>query len=713
MDFRRGIVFFLGVFAFICSAQEKPQDDLTIQVNVNLIQIDVTVVDKARKHVPGLTENDFEVFRDGKRQPIKKVLYVSRPPLETTGTAGTGSGTVAGSLVTPQAGAIRAKDVRRTIAIYIDDLSMRAESVYYMRDALRKFVNEQIRAGDIVAIYRSSGGLGLFQQFTTDKRAILAGIEGVRYRSINGVDSLASIQSNPLEDDPDPTIAQMAIEQRQREEINNRTRQDMLTANVLSNAAFVVQGLRELPGRKSMVVFSESMQLNDIPQQMTIQGANAQIPGAQGGSRERSVQAMRSLIDIANRSGVTFYTIDPRGLQVLGFTAMDTPSGNTRRMLGQQMQRETDFQMSQGGMAELASATGGLFFRNTNDLGRALEEAANDLDGYYLIAFQPDAETFVKSKQGGARMHKLEIKVRKPGLKVRYRQNFAGVTDAERMPQNTNPLVSAMISPFRSLEVPIKLTPLYFESDEGPVIRALFFLDTKGLQFSEEPAAADDKEQTPWKKAVFDEMLMLYDQSGKLVDKVVQTQTIRLRKNGYENTMKNGLAQVVDLPVKQPGPYQLRAAILDQATKLTGSSAQFVVIPDVKNKQLAMSDVTIATEAFAKAQATEGTPALRVMRPGEALVYGAYVYNAKGASPSLDVQVILSREGKTVFTGKKTPFRSEGHIEGQPLALTGTLKLGTGLQAGEYVLQVAVRDNLAPKKHQYLVQAADFEVRPK
>ena len=305
------------------------------------------------------------------------------------------------------------------------------------------------------------------------------------------------------------------------------------------------------------------------------------------------------------------------------------------------------------------------------------------------------------------------VKVRKPGLKIRYRKNFAGVTDEQLLPANTHPLVSAMSSPFRSVEVPIKLTPLYIEGDQGPFIRALFFLDAKALQFTDEPAAPEDKDQTPWKKAVADEMLMLYDQSGKIVDKVMQTQTIRMRKNGYNNVMKNGLVQVLDIPIKQPGPYQLRAAIMDQATKLTGSSAQFVFIPDIKNQQLAMSDLTIATDAFLKTQSSDGAPALRVMRVGDALTYGAYLYNVKGASPNLEIQVILHREGKAIYTGKKTPYRPEGHIEGKALALTGTLTLGSSLAAGEYVLQVGIHDIDAPKKFQYAVKSVDFEVRPK
>lgn len=701
-----------GVVLSIClgqPAQQKPADDLTIKVNVDLIQVDVTVFDKSRRHVPGLTSEDFEVFRDGKKQAIQKVLYVSRPPLDAV--AATASAPTTGSPLVSTTGGIRTKDVRRTITIFIDDLSMEFSSVKYMQEALRKFVEEQIQAGDIIAVYRSSGGLGLFQHFTTDKRAILAGIDQIRYRNLNGVDSLAAIQSNPLEDDPNPTIAQMAIEQRQREEINNRQRQDMLTSNMLANAAFIVQGLRELPGRKSMVLFSESIQLSDAPQSMTIPGANQMLSGAMGGSRQLTQRSMQSLIDMANRSGVTFYTIDPRGLQTLGFTAADVPSGNPRRMQGQQLQRQMDFQASQGGMASLAEATGGLFFSNTNDLARALTEASLDLDGYYLIAFQPDSETFQKSKQGQSRMHKLDIRVKKSGLKVRYRRTFAGITDAERMPAANQPLLSAMISPFRSIEIPMKFTPLYIEGANGPFIRALLFIDAKALQFSDDPAAVEDKNQTPWKKAVAEEVVMLFDQSGKVVDRVAQTQTIRLRSNTYDWVMKNGLAQVVDIPIQAPGPYQLRAAVMDQATKLTGSSAQFVFIPDVKNKQLAMSDVTIATEAFVKAQSEDGAPALRVVRGGDKLIYGAFLYNVKGSKPNIEAQVVLYRDGKAVYTGKKSAVQPAGHTEGKPVTITGTLNLGPTIAAGEYLLQVAVRDLDAPKKFQFAVRSTDFEVR--
>ena len=466
-----------------------------------------------------------------------------------------------------------------------------------------------------------------------------------------------------------------------------------------------------------MVLFSESIQLSDAPKTFTNPNATAFSPGGLGNTRDRTIQAIQNLVNLANKSGVTFYTVDPRGLQPLGMTAADQVSGNVRAAMGRMQQREIDFSSSQDGMAILAEETGGLFFHNTNDLGRAMAEAAKDQDGYYLIAFTPDQGVFEKTKQGEAKTHKLTIKVRKSGLNVRFRKSFTGIPDSKVSPASTNPMLSAMQSPFRSLDIPIKLTPLYLEDAKaGAFVRAFLFVDPSRFQFADDPAVAADKDQSPWKKVVLDVMLILYDQRGAAVDQVVQTQTLRLRKSAMENALKNGIVQTVDIPVKKPGPYQLRAAMMDTGTKKTGSAAQFIFVPDLKNKQLAMSDIGVSTEAYLQFKSTDGNPGLRVLRGGDKLIYSAYIYNVKpmkeSGKPNLESQVILYREGKVVFTGKKTPFQPAGYIEGKPITLNGSLKLGANIASGEYAVQVAIRDLEAPKKYQFAVRAADFEVRP-
>src|SRR4029078_6631736 len=75
----------------------------------------------------------------------------------------------------------RPEDVRRTIALVVDDLGLSFSSTHFVRRALKQFVYQQMQPGDLVAIIRTSGGIGALQQFTSDKRRLYAAIEHIRW----------------------------------------------------------------------------------------------------------------------------------------------------------------------------------------------------------------------------------------------------------------------------------------------------------------------------------------------------------------------------------------------------------------------------------------------------------------------------------------------------------------------------------------------------
>ncbi|WP_031500412.1 VWA domain-containing protein [Bryobacter aggregatus] len=695
------------------SGQVAPDD--TIRVNVNLIQLDVKVTDKSGRDVPDLSVSDFEVLRDGKRQTIDKVLYVSgqRPGAARVGPALAGLPVAALPSVQP-----RRQDIRRTIAIYIDDLSLSMESIDRAKNALKKFIEEHIQPGDFVALYRSSSGVGMLQQFTTDKRQLLVAVDRTGFRNRNAVDSLAPVDDERMEQSDNPTLAQQAMEMRLREDIQRRERQDLLTAGMLATARFVVKGLQELPGRKSLILFSESLQMIDQPRGMTNSGMSAEMrmmPGMSGGIRQRTLQSLEGLIDAANRAGVVLYPIDPRGLSVNGMTAADKPSSEPFRALSQMQERRNDFLSSQDGMLMLADQTGGVFYGNTNDIGAALKGALDDQEGYYLISFRPDDATFEKAK-GEAKFHKFSVKVNRSGLKLRYRKGFYGEPDQEADRTSSSNLVTSMTSPFRATEVGLKVSPIYYDdATEGAKIRALLHIDASNFTYKEVPADAGDKNQAPWFETSIDQLVMLYDESGQRAESVGKMHTIKSRGSAFEKLKQGGLRQEVEVPVKRPGAYQLRAAIMDQSSKRTGSSMHFIEIPDLRNKRLAMSDLVLSVSDWETNGQPQSGPTQRIFKPGAKLAYGGFIYNAKvnqgKKNADLETQIVLYREGKQIYTGTLTPFRPE-FAPDSSYSLIGSVQLGPGTQAGGYVLQVAIRDLNAPKKQQFFVRSVDFEVRP-
>jgi VWFA-related protein len=163
-----------------------------MRVTLALVQVDAVVTDKSGRHVTDLTAVDFEIFEDGRRQEITHCSYVAIPALPAPPPRPADPALPAPPVPTR----IRADRLRRTIALVVDDLGLSFRSAIEVRDALRKFVDEQMEPGDLVAIVRTRGGIGALQQFTVDKEQLRAAIERVGFNAGQnrvGVDSFAPI----------------------------------------------------------------------------------------------------------------------------------------------------------------------------------------------------------------------------------------------------------------------------------------------------------------------------------------------------------------------------------------------------------------------------------------------------------------------------------------------------------------------------------------
>src|ERR1039457_5020652 len=78
---------------------------------------------------------------------------------------------------------------------------------------------------------------------------------------------------------------------------------DDSTMGTLEAVNYIIHALRDLPGRKAVILFSDGI---------TIFGP---------GGNSRVMEQMQRLTDLANRAAVVIYTVDARGLQTLSITA--------------------------------------------------------------------------------------------------------------------------------------------------------------------------------------------------------------------------------------------------------------------------------------------------------------------------------------------------------------------------------------------------------
>ena len=691
---------------------ERTDDLDVVKITTNLVQVDAVVTDKEGRRVTDLRPDEVEMLEDGKSQKITNFSYIS---LESKPTEIVNAPPRAVDKNAPPVPPVkvRPEQVRRTMALVVDDLGISFESAYYVRRTLKKFVDEQMEPDDLVAIIRTGAGVGALQQFTTDKRQLYAAIERVKWNPTGrgGISNFAPIESNPL---TNPTREELRQGVNQVDDDLNQFREDIFAAGTLGALNYVVRGLRELPGRKSVVLFSEGFRVFSTGDPF----GNARI-----------IAALRHLTDQANRASVVIYTVDPRGLATLGLTAADSVGDMSPAQVDLEIRNRRDaFFDSQAGLDYLSQQTGGFTIKNSNDLSRGLKRIIADQEGYYLIGYRPDDSTFDRVN-GRTKFHNISLKIKRAGkYKVRMRNGFFGVSDERIIPVAATPqmqIYRALMSPFAASGIHLRLTSLFANSAKrGSATHSLLHVDARDIDFKEGPDGMYN--------AVIDILALAFGDNGRVIEEFSYTQTLQISKQNFTKLMNNGFTYNMTFPIKKPGAYQLRTAMRDHSSERVGSATQFIEVPDVKKNKLLLSGMMmkgVPLEAYLKgtSMSTEeqtgndisadalpnSSPAVRQFRTGMALLYGFSIYNAQldkvTAKPNLKIQVRVFRNGEQLFSGNELPYDPKDQLDLKRLTAGGGIQLGTAMSPGEYVLQLIVTD-IAKEKPRVATQWMDFEI---
>ncbi|MDX6527952.1 MAG: hypothetical protein QOH41_242 [Blastocatellia bacterium] len=671
-----------------------------LKINTNLVQLDA-VVTRNGKQVTDLRAEDFVIFQDGKPQAITNFSYVSNVPVNTE-TVAAPEKTKRNSMVPPVPVAVRPHDVRRTMAFVVDDLGSAFDTMYRIRKQMRKFINEDLSPNDLVAIIRTGGEVGALQQFTTDKRVLLRTVEQLRWNPCSraGVSFFSEVR-----------FGHCGIEN---------------YGDTLMSLQYIVSGMSTLPGRKSMVVMSDSMPVDDrepgvAPASAQLPPGAAAVPSSAGSEDGSNYQlALHRLAELAIRSSVVVYAVDTRGLidtfpsAAVHFNGPASGPGSIHEQVSSMMRESSDrlFRDRQGA-GIIAKETGGLLFDNSNDFG--LKKVVEDQQGYYLIGFRPAGETFDRS------FHHITIKVKTKGLAVRTRTGFFGVTDEEarKAQQASLKNINAVLaSPFGVNDITVRLTTLFANgSKQGSILRSFIYVNARDLSFTGGPNGSH--------VAAFDVDSILFGDNGRPVYQRSQTASLDMNEQQYQRTLREGVIYDFEVPVKKPGGFQFRVAVRDHDSAHIGTAAQFVEVPDLSKHVLTVSSIVVTPDASTEtgpstadseraAQDRFAVPGSRTFRQGSGLMFGYAIYNARLDQtthlPRLTSQTRIFRNGKLIYTGESVPLSAPSQADLQRIAGGGRLLLGPDFPVGEYVLQIIVTDNLANPKQGVSAQWVDFEI---
>lgn len=692
-----------------------------VRITTQLVQVDAVVTDKKGKHVEDLAEGDFELLVDGKKQQLTHFSHVSLP----TGPREPAARKKGDLVVAPESMPTRQiapEQVRRTIAFVVDDMGLSPPSMELARETLRKFVGEQMQDGDLVAIIRTGSGLGMLEQFTSDKRILYTAIEKLAWNPLSR-DMMPTFADTSGADEMDAAQAEQQAEQQAAADSFDEFVDTSFTTGTLGATSFVVRSLRNFPGRKSVILLSDGFRINSRTNN--------------DNTTNQVLQSLENLVEQANRSSVVIYSIDAKGLQPFmpGADVGGRPSATAHSDALQTAQEALE------GLNFLSQQTGGFTVVNTNDLNIGIEEALYDQQSYYLLGFDPEDEKFDR------RRHSIKVKVNRPGLRVRTRSSFFGVSDGER--ENATPaapktrgqqILSALIAPMGARDLSLRMTPYFFNSSkEGPIVRALFHIDCSKLTFKDGP---DGQKRLDLDLAAF-----AFDEEGVTADLNAHRLVLNFDEKRYREALAEGLAYRADFQLKKPGAYQFRAVLRDGESGRTGSASQFIRLPDLNKNRLALSGLVMTTpkavagsasnDSGASAVTTAPSPASPERAEKEAdknsqsgdlqatpyvrkfprsgwVQYGVAVYNAtadkKTGLPQITVQAEVYRDGKPAYRLSPRSLEFSPRVNPKRFDYVGRLRLND-FPAGDYLLHLIVTDGLAKKKFARAEQWMDFSVR--
>ncbi|MEO6238107.1 MAG: VWA domain-containing protein [Vicinamibacterales bacterium] len=706
---RHASVFVISAFVTLvvmpslpaASPQQAPETP-RFRVGVDAVRIDAVVTDGNGRIVTDLTAADFEVRQDGKRQAVTFAQYM--PVLtgpDPVGNPAAGAPRDVANTAPSAAPAVNREDVQRTFALVVDDLSLSVESLQNTRRALHAFVDRELRPTDLVALVRTGGSAGS-QSFSTDRRVLHAAIEGLRWNvfSRNAVESYEPLNIYALGGSAGPGGGSATGIDPNDFKALTAFRSSLATAGSFGALNLVIRGTRALPGRKAVVFVSEGF---------TMTGA------LEPDTRVRL--ALDRVIEQATRAGVVIYSFDCRGLQTAGLQAADNfkaaslEVGAMDAMARGLAKDRSDFNRdTQEGLKYIAEQTGGFAVLNTNDLSKGLSRITDDVRGYYVIGYVPQAGTFARPGEKPS-MHKISIDVTRRGLRVKTRKAFLGVSDPPDDSAPATPaheLVRAATSPFTAAALSLHATSLpAYTPAEGMFVRSLLHVDARGLTF----APGDAGKQT----AAVDVLGMVFDQDGLEVARVSTGFSVALTDATAADALRDGVAYTFHIPVRRPGGYQVRFAIRDQRSGALGSAGEFVDMPDMAGGAFALSGIVLRREEDGAAAAAGSdrlavTPAqaVRIFPPGSRLSYAYEIYNA----------TTMVRSAPSIWRGPEQVFSPAPDTLTVPsggdrrFAAGGGLALGA-LRPGSYVLQISAvtADAQRPGRSRTAIQRIGFEVQ--
>jgi VWFA-related protein len=542
------------------------------------VVLDVVVRDKKGKPIKDLTAADIQVKDDGVSQKITGFRLVEgREAIEN------------GSKVP-----LDAMRQIRLVTLVFERLGDSARLI--AKKAAEDLIKGDQAQNVFYSVIAIDTQLYVLQEFTTDKEALKKAIT----KATSGKYSTFAAESDRIKASLRETSGKAGSPQGSvttpttpngQNEIERRTSEIMLnmlqfdssygrdegTRMSIFALLSLVRGQYSMPGRKSIIYFSEGMY---IPTHLD--------------------EPFRNISSTANRGNVSFYAVDTRGVMTwnqnagaaddLKEAAKDTAADTTATE-----GRVSKSQIMAGDRAEsagrsntqlplrtLAESTGGFLIGESNDLRGPLRQVNEDVSSYYEVTYNPGIANY------DGKFRKTDVELARKDVVVHHRTGYFALPISLRGPA-VMPYEMALLKALDTKPMP---KDLEFRSGAFRVrpgkdtTKSLVIVEVpmKNLTFTE---VAADKTY----KARLALVALIKDDKGEVVSKLTRDLPL---KGPMEQVpqVKAGNFIYKEAVQLAPGRYTLESAVIDyEGNKIGTRKSALVVLPQTKG--VAMSNLCL------------------------------------------------------------------------------------------------------------------------
>ena len=627
----RSLIFFLLAVPLALPAQAP---EVTFRSTTSEVLLDFVARDKTGRVIRNLRPDELQVFENGVPQKLRHFEFVdgrSMAPAAATSSpaapsSGTGIGPVQMAAGSPAASPTlnQLRDIS-VVSLVIADLDPRGRKLTL--DAMHDFLKNQLDRNTYIGVF-SLGlpGIRFIQPYTNDAAKISAAVEKVTSSALNqqlsvanqfivpdtSPGSAASSSMDPLTGSPtgpgsDPAngasnggagggggsaaagaasanaaaasgpgaaIASF-METRWVNEMH-----DVYTDSVhyLAPLRALVQSQADIPGRKVVLLFGAGLPVH-----------------------ADTVELLQSVISTANRSNVTIYAVDTRGvtprndLDNARRLLQNAASASMRQQLAKLSggdQRVTPLEAiandvaeasmhadTTGNMAQLAEGTGGALLPASLDMRDPLRRAMEDVRTHYELTYSPT------DPSNNGTFRKIEVKVARKGVTVFARSGYYALPALNG--EQIYPFELATLKAINTKPVlhqfEFHATALQFRP--GPVKTQLDFV------FQAPTRDLTVVKANPWAKVHVCVTALIRDEQGQIVDKISKDipYEVPIAKT---DELERGVVSFTAPFLLSPGHYTLETAAIDRQSLKASVKRSALIVTD--DNGLSMSDVSLA-----------------------------------------------------------------------------------------------------------------------